>query len=777
MSASYQPCYEFYSSAEGFWAETPDRTAYGDNPENLVTGGSFHFHRHGGCLDGAIACEYELTTLVRTGWYLRVRLYSGGPTIYAGRIMRFEHTYMGPATIQVYGFIKWFSAFTDEERLFVGSAAGDAIAELAETIRGEIADHFTMGDVHAGMVAGDDPVTTYRMVESLANLRAEIESIAIAAGDVFYGFFGEVSPIEDLSALHPLHFQVAQGRPEVTRRYSIGRDVELTGHDSNADTIVNSLVLFGAREDHNWTLENPDSIAKYGLRRKWAQRSMLEDQRLAHEMLEAMLGVVSAEREQWSFTLTHSNTEGDDLNLIETGLPYPWTDRIALMDHSGGLLISNADTVEMTVEMGDSLRVSVTMGDVEDIDIMEMFGLDSLSEKPFIPDILISDSASSSATPATPADLLTNEPPVGFYLPQRTASGLSYPAVAEGKYTYDDYVYHHTDPTVGMVFDAKSKTQYLGFYEVMKAIRWAGVGTTVYTDADGAVKALATHYDTTGARAKWNLAAGSRDWSYSDARLSSYAQFVSRNYRYSNMEHVVQTTANTNDRQAGESWLTEDGGASQRYGVLKQVPHALCLHLGGGMRGLVPGAELLQSNFDYILDEYGGSQNVYSVLVERFPYEVDYSVSPTTYRPSDFASRAMYFTERGATIAAAVGYFYEPVLVFDPAPGAGGYEIETGATAETNQAHKAYWGLAENATITEKVRSLALWDTPPVPSWNVKLIRVKRLINGLTRIGAGARRNPLPSETSVSKSYGLLGYKYWEYRIRGWDDDSSNTFE
>lgn len=775
--ATYRPIYEFFSSWEAFVNGSPTRIASGDRAENLISAGSFNYSKAGGCLDGSLSCQYELTTLIKKGWFFLARTHADGPAVYSGRVVSFDHKLSGEAKILVFGFLRWFNDFTLDDEIFVGQYARDVVAYLADRVRHEIRPYFRIKGISTGTFEGNelDGARVFTQVPAYSSIRREIDRIAAIAGDVFFGFFdgGEVGFSAFSGELDPLTYQVLQGSPPLGRRVSIGRDVLLNRFTENDANVINSVHLFGATPAYSWSLDDWSSIEENGLSRRWLQKADLVDDKVARDIMSFILARGTESRTTVEISIPHSERSGDPTNLVESGIPFPWKERLQVTDNTAAGLVTNRAAREITVNMGSNLSVDVTIGDSEgnlDDELERLFGVE-ISDKPFAPKTFFVGSTRESVSVYTSL----KQAPIGIPLVQRTGLGLVAPSIAANRYNSTTTLSEVGDSTRTST-NARSVT----YAELIKTLGGAAIGTPHFTDLGLNEVKFATYVDADGDRQAWNNTSGIWDWAYKNDELGlSYQSFVMRKYRSVLLDEnsIIDAQQNTpHFRQDGLPWLDQVNAASRDaalplYGISRQIPHSLSLHLQGTMKGLQDGAIAAgySLNFLWVIN----ALNVFAHYVERFPYDPTFDVVGDSFPGSGFA---YYFTEPGAVEAVSAGFFYEPVIslvgtVPDPV------DFNPDASGRDR------WSIIDYLATTPFIRaasgSLQVpgLESLPDSTFTAKMTFVKRTITSLDRISPTAYRSPEPSETSVSKEYGLPRFRAWEWIVDGYDTDYTNNFE
>lgn len=868
--SDYKPTYEFFETLDNFKAGEPDLVATGDRFLNMVKSATFDYHRHGGCLGGTLTCVRELLTFIEPGWFIKARLLEEGDTVYSGVILDpVNDLYQGVAQIKTIGLISWMKSFLRDDRVFYGEAAATAILELMETARIETFGSFRPSGTVAGVFPGTtETAETIYWAPFHSDLVDQIRNIATYAADVMYGFFPEqISPIDGVASVGPADFQVIQGVPPKNRILSIGKDVILGSHPIDSSGIINDFTLYGDVTNHSWREQNRASIKRYGSKPGFAQIKRLADDAVGEAVARAVISLASNPYESWKFVIQHSNSTGDTLNLIETGLPFPWKERIVLRDLDGAQELTSAPARACTLNMGAALSMAVEMG-TRAVDIENALGLDKISRTPLdIPSLPVTEIDVEVSPPdrkptSAPADLLANEPPTAFYLRQKIHGGMSEARVAEGRgfiirhkavenpslnedgtpqYTsrtetvFDEKAWFALDsaereafttiinddyraqvPSTGEFrrtfkegrdlwaaaekpsllievvvrakvppfFEIEDTTQdyYLDYNRISDMYGW-GANPSIVADT---VTPLINHWDETGEREAWNKA--------------NATVYLGKQTGRKNGAFIKYQIAGDLPGQEELAWIG--------------VPRLLAMHLGGTLRGKIPGTPSGQSTYDFLINTYGGEQNIYSVLVERFPYEVTFNGPPSGWLPDGFANRAAYFTETGAAEAISRGYYWDLVTVITPIPGGSGTKIgEYGdalgrfigpgkiASSDTIFQTKKLSNIIQDITISggeldiqtrvdfgESGLSVesAGWpvNAPPFNGWqpfkkpgnDIALIRVKRQITNLTKLTGSVYRDPEADEKTASLEYGLRNFKHWEYRVRRYDDDDARKY-
>lgn len=774
---NYQPVFEFFNSREAFLNSDPYRVAKGDREENLIQSATFRFSRYGGCLDGSLSTLYEMTTLVSEGDYMLARTMENGPAVYAGKIIKFNHRFMGAAEIVTYGFIKYFNDFTLEPEIFVGDFTRDAVGVLADRIRQNIKPYFQISQINSGTFEPDDisGARTFDVVAAYKSIRTEINRLAVVAGDVYFGFFdGAETGISDFNGSLPLlAFQVIQGKPPRGLRVSIGREAQLDDYSKNEDRIINSIHLYGATAGKSWVAENWESIKRHGVSRRWLQKPDLEDENQARNLLDYILSRGSQIRETYKIRLTHSDRSGDSLNFNERGIPFPWKERIQIMDLTGAALLSNQPAREMELEMGVGMAVNLTVGDNEgtlDDELEEVFGV-KIEETPFSPQFVIQSTARETTSVYTSIP----HPPIGFPLTQQTGTGLAVPSVTENRYNANRYFKELGDSS----FQTLSETRGIPYCELFRILDWASAGSPEYFDLSAAVVRFCNYVDSNGDRQRWNQQNGLWDWAFRDWQTAtpSYQYFVRKRFRkfLLDQNQLISAQQTVDEFPTDGTIFLEQitpGSSTVPYLISKQIPHSLSLHLRGTMKGTQDGASTagFSTNFDWVYQTFG----VWNHYVTRYPYSPTFSVPQTDRFPG--SGFAYYFTPEGAAKAILDGSFWEPVISL---VGTVPNPVDFGADETTGNPK---WDIIDYLATDPFTRSLSGslvtpgLETLPESTFTVKLDFVERAISDLTRISPNCHRSPLPSETAASQSYGLPRYQNWEWLVQGWDTDYSNKW-
>lgn len=818
--SEYNPQYEWFSTLEELIADTPTYTSNGNGFFNQHFGCTLNFHRHGGCIDGVIQSLYEFTTFIDEGWYVKVRINPNTPAIYAGKVGQRQHLYQGVATIPVYGFIREFNGYLTKPIEMNAMAGSEAIEKLANEVYEDPSLAFFPNSVFKYIYEYSDADIGLVNHESaaLSSIRAEIASVATLAGDCFYGFFpGRDWPEFEYSSI-ATDFVVLQGLPPRKRSISIS-DGFLSDHSINADNIVNSVFLYGESSKEVWVAEDQDSISRYGLRRRFFRKRGLTDSFMGNRLARGLLALSKDPLESWTLQIPHTNDAGDSWNLVEQGIPFPWVERVVIQDFNRASKITDNPINRTTVTMGTSLSVTLELG-TSNLDTSTVFGIIESRDNPYFPYRFRTGDLIPGSWTKKPDDI--TEPPVGVLLGQKTGAGVSYPQISQSAFSYNTQEANNQGATAcDFTLTSTASTGYVCWDIANRWMSGAANATPEYYNPDSTETIrLVTHYDGTNKRANWNrlTIGGSQSPVCFIPAPSAYAS-LARQFGWrpnsNHMEYLIEEMIGYVEKKATGNastvidasnpavdvvlQLLSSGTQEWSRAIFQTVPWWLIMHFAGNTASGIPGRSAGVGNYSHLMTTYSGGTNIYSVPVERFPYTVSHTGGFSGYLPADFSSRAVYFTEAGAELAESLGYFWEEIVIMTPSsPSIGDFgtfknsnmsacryqhpydphgHIIMGTNLYLNNKNEPFartWYPFDEVTSRSFTGILQLGGQ--TSGLGIRLVRKKRPVTTVTRITDEAHRDPLPSETSVSQSYGLPRYRRWEYRVRGYDDDYATEY-
>lgn len=367
--------------------------------------------------------------------------------------------------------------------------------------------------------------------------------------------------------------------------------------------------------------------------------------------------------------------------------------------------------------------------------------------------------------------------------------------------------------------DLELRYKYLDFHTVYSSLYGANMWTPHYLDSGGGVRALATQWNRLllNYQGEFGTQYITRDYGWwasrvwgdrnppsilSSGLLEEPSEVVSRVPHH----NLIYRAFNSGKAERyffmdppNGVWSEASGSYEPVYGDwtvgIDLTPWTLISHFGQRLDHIF---DANKTNFQYLLDTYGGYENIYSVEKTRRPYTLT-GLSPTTDLADDYHLRVWYFTKEGAERAKALGYFWDLQYVIDPidanpvmtsywsgtyesspVPIHGGIMIEDESDVKGTMIEhylhefKGYAGLDELiGGMYYYAPSVFHWlfdytletgaKYRPGPQWwTLKLRRIKRTFTSITPSGVNARfKNAI---------------NWREWRVRGYDDDPDANY-
>lgn len=882
----YSPVYEWFETRSAFLAGTPTRTSEGSDYFSHVYGCEMGFHRRGGCLDARIRCPYELTTHLRRGWFVKIYLHPDADPVYCGTIEDLPDKY-NQGEIHCYGFVNRFRGYLKSPITFANTPAWSAILQIVEQARLEASGYFeidaavggtfddlgTLGTSPYGFddlqstpqgLYDDLPTRISGTLSTQADFMTEILAAASLTHDTYCGFFPGPTQFfaddwasaqldEDIIAVTPLTFQVAQGRPKRKRKVRDKREVDVTRTRQRPGGEFNRVILYGNSQAQSWTGEDQESIAAIGPKPIWGQKPNLADDTEADQIIQAMLRIGTSTNDTYSISARHVDEYGHDMNFAEQGPVLPWSDSLVIKDEWSVSVITDQPIYYARLFLSHVIKETLQIGETAR-DLKESFGLSELKTSPIFAHqpaakrLSFSTDLGRPGPGGNPSDI--PDPPVGFFVSQLTSTGLSVPDIPAAKYRYrwSEIVGETTQDIAGAwrrraQTDYQNKTGYLDYLETMDRFKWASVPSPMWRDSSDNTYGLAIHLDENGgeidpfAQDTYNEVK-SQPWLQILSNLDqSKAQWLFVNkavpqYWFTTYDDcaVAMTQLVVGHRKTGLPYLAPYPGAldlwtgSGAYNaftakMVQGVPHSLMLHLGAWTKHeWSPASTAGQTTWDYLMDNYNGRDNIYSVWSEYWPYEVTYDGTPSgNYLPTDYASRLVYMTPTGAAAALAAGYYWQVCLTWAEEEVGAGKDLKDwgwfpftleGATYPSMHLVNVDWNgilfsrfeptiFGHQVFGPEWKYMVPKYYTPHVGNDNstnidgdgvnvfnapekgfLKRVFVKRNITALTKRDAGVFRKPETSESSVSTEYGYPGpIRRRTWKVRGFDDTHATSYD